>query len=148
MTREEAVEELYRIIENQYRSAEKDKEALGMAIEALEKEPCEDAVSRKAMLKYQEYLHGKMPNEENYKLWEFIKDLPSVTPKQKTGKWIKHDTGHSIYYDCSLCGCTAPHIEVADKILWKLSNYCPDCGAKMEVEEYIEDVVEWRRVPE
>ena len=39
MTREEAIEELYRIVENQYRSAEKDKEALSMAIKALEQEP-------------------------------------------------------------------------------------------------------------
>jgi hypothetical protein len=51
-------------------------------------EPCEDAISREAMLEYQQYLHGKMSNEENHKLWEFIKELPSVTPKQKTGKWI------------------------------------------------------------
>lgn len=48
-------------------------------------EPCEDAISRNAMLDYQKYLHGKMSNEENYKLWEFIKDSPSVTPTQK---WI------------------------------------------------------------
>ena len=37
------------------------------------------------MLKYQQYLRGKMPNEENHKLWEFIKDLPPVTPTQR---WI------------------------------------------------------------
>ena len=38
MTREEAIEELYRIVENQYRSAKKDEEALSMAIKALEQE--------------------------------------------------------------------------------------------------------------
>ena len=59
--------------------------ALDMAIKALEQEPCEDAISRNAMLDYQQYLHGKMSNEENHKLWEFIKDLPSVTPTQK---WV------------------------------------------------------------
>lgn len=48
-----------------------------------------DCISRKEMLKYQEYLHGKMSNEENHKLWEFIKQLPSVTPQPKIGqKWI------------------------------------------------------------
>lgn len=52
----------------------------------LKQEPCEDAISRKSMLDYQEYLHGKMSNEENYKLWEFIKDLPSVTPVPKLGQ--------------------------------------------------------------
>lgn len=55
-------------------------------------------------------------------------------PQRKIGKWVKHDTGHSIYYDCSLCGCVAPCTETADKILWKMANYCPDCGAKMEKE--------------
>ena len=57
-------------------------------IKALKKEPCEDAISRKAMLDYQQYLQGRMPNEENYKLWKFIKDLPSVTPAQKRDEWI------------------------------------------------------------
>lgn len=50
--------------------------------EAIEQKPCEDAISRrKSMLDYQQYLQGRMPNEENYKLWQFIKDLPSVMPK-------------------------------------------------------------------
>ena len=45
-----------------------------------------DCISRAEMLKYQEYLHGKMSNEENHKLWEFIKELPSVTPQEPTTK--------------------------------------------------------------
>ena len=45
-----------------------------------------DCISRAEMLRYQEYLHGKMPNEENYNLWKFIKDLPSVTPQES--RWI------------------------------------------------------------
>jgi hypothetical protein len=100
------------------------KEALDMAIEALEQEPCEDAISRKAMLEYQQYLHGKMPNEENYKLWEFIKELPSVTPKQKTGKWnvLGYDDPSVRMYKCSEC-----HMKITLKF-----NYCPNCGAKME----------------
>ena len=55
--------------------------------------------------------------------------------KQKSGKWIKHNTGHSIYYDCSECSCLSPNTEVADGVIWKLSKYCPDCGAKMESED-------------
>lgn len=49
-------------------------------IKALEQQPCDDCVSRAEMLKYQQYLRGKMSNEENHKLWKFIKDLPPVTP--------------------------------------------------------------------
>jgi hypothetical protein len=87
-------------------------------------ELCEDAISRKAMLEYQQYLHGKMPNEENYKLWEFIKELPSVTPKQKTGKWnvLGYDDPSVRMYKCSEC-----HMKITLKF-----NYCPNCGAKME----------------
>lgn len=62
--------------------------ALKMGIESLQEEPCEDAVSRKSMLEYQQYLHGKMSNEENYKLWKFIKEMPPVTPTQR---WISVD---------------------------------------------------------
>lgn len=60
-----------------------------------------------------------------------IKSLPPAQPERKKGRWVKHDTGHSIYYDCSLCGCIAPCTEVSDSFIWKLSTYCPDCGAKM-----------------
>lgn len=48
------------------------------------KDDCEDAISRQAMLEYQEYLHGKMSNEENYELWKFIKALPSVASKTES----------------------------------------------------------------
>jgi hypothetical protein len=54
--------------------------------------------------------------------------MPSVTPKQKTGKWID---GH-----CSECGCDAP----AYIIDWKWqrdmnAKYCPNCGIGMEIKE-------------
>ena len=50
----------------------------------------------------------------------------------KIGHWTKHTTlNNSYYYDCSLCGCIAPHTDTADRTLWKLSKFCPDCGAKM-----------------
>ena len=45
-------------------------------------------------------------------------------------KWV--DKG--AYVECSKCACLAPCTETADSFLWKLSNYCPDCGAKMDKE--------------
>lgn len=89
-----------------------------------EQEPCEDAISREEMLKYQWYLHGKMPNEENHKLWQFIKSLPSVAPRQKTGKWnvLGYDDPLVTFYKCSEC-----HMKITLKF-----NYCPNCGAKMD----------------
>ena len=50
----------------------------------------------------------------------------------RKGHWVKHDTPNSTYYDCSHCGCAAPCTEFADSFLWKLSNFCPDCGCRME----------------
>ena len=48
--------------------------------------------------------------------------------EERKGKWIKHDT----YYDCSLCSELAKCTETADTFVWKLSKFCPGCGAKME----------------
>ena len=73
MTSEEAKEYIYDCLDH--------SEATEI-IKALEQQPCEDCISREEMLKYQQYLHGKMSNEENHKLWNFIKGLPSVTPRR------------------------------------------------------------------
>ena len=48
--------------------------------------------------------------------------LNSMPSAEKTGKWF--DKG-SLSCRCSECGCKSPR-EYA---------YCPNCGAKMEVEE-------------
>ena len=75
MTKEEIIHGLYR----------GDSRAIKEAIKTLEKEPCEDAISRKSMLDYLKYLHGEMPEEE------FVKALPSVTPTRKKEEWISCD---------------------------------------------------------
>lgn len=45
--------------------------------------------------------------------------------KERTGKWIEGGIWYQTHYLCSECG----------KEVSNLSNYCPDCGAKMEGEE-------------
>ena len=45
-----------------------------------------------------------------------IKNLPSVQPKQKTGRWIDDN--------CSECGQYVYHGDA--------NNYCPNCGAYMK----------------
>lgn len=116
MTREEAIAYFKRCIYI-YRTEGLCTEAEEIAIkalEALDQQPT-DAVDRVTIKEYLESFKVERP---------------------KMGRWVKHDTGHSIYYDCSLCSCVAPCIETRDKILWRLTNYCPDCGAKMsEVKE-------------
>ena len=51
-----------------------------------------------------------------------VKRLPAHGEERKTGRWIRR---HSKMWECSECerGCR-----------WR-ENYCPDCGAKMEVDE-------------
>ena len=57
-----------------------------------------------------------------------IESLPSAQPERKTGKWIDEtfEPWGLVYhpYKCDQCG---EHSE-AD------SNYCPNCGAKMDGE--------------
>ena len=62
--------------------------------------------------------------------------IKALEQEPRKGHWIKHNTpSNTYYYDCSLCGCAAPCTETADAYLWKLSNFCPDCGADMRGEE-------------
>ena len=85
-------------------------------------EPCEDAISRQAVMdcfkKWQPYMATR--------LWDFEQELsrlPSITPKQRTGHWV--DTGSG--QECSEC----------HEIQYGYDNYrfyCPNCGAKMEEE--------------
>lgn len=65
-----------------------------------------------------------------------IKDLPSVKPQERTGHWINAQVGKlfpSNDFKCSECGNILDFNGVncgrGD------ANYCPNCGAKMEVEE-------------
>ena len=72
-----------------------------------------------------------------------LRNISSVT--QKSGKWIRNITEHKCYarddtytitrYKCSECG-TEPLAEGASDLAdYALSNYCPNCGAKMESED-------------
>jgi hypothetical protein len=110
------------------------------AIKALEQEPCEDAISRKAMLEYQQYLHGKMSNEENHKLWEFIKGLPSVTSKRKTGEWIELKNHKPEEFENVLVKDIDGDVTCA---------YLCNDGHFLErfSKEIIDDVVEWMEIP-
>ena len=92
----------------------------------VEVDTCEDAISRKSMLDYLKYLHGEMSEEE------FIKELPSVTPARKKGKWINksHKNSCGITFAISECTCCGKNTFFdCDELLYR---YCPNCGAKMD----------------
>ena len=106
---------------------EKHKEFVRMAIAALKAEPCEDAVSRSAIMKLQQAYRDECGYiVDNVVSVNLVRNLPSVTPKQRTGKWELTDDEQS--YRCSYC---KNHWISASEYLdvWK---YCPNCGAKME----------------
>ena len=109
-------------------------------------EPCEDAVSRKAVY---DAMVEKGQRSRRYKLdeiWELngteireaLDTVPSVTPEQKRGKWNAYYHGinetPSFTYSCNQCGYSAPYGLYGGKYSQKEWNFCPNCGAKMEGE--------------
>ena len=126
-------------------------EALNLTIEkqdkdikALEQEPCEDAVSRQAILKEIPVLWNSNGDKDYCMetLRDFVAELPPVTPsrecgKQKKGKWIcVHHLENKITYDswkCSECQHDFDS-EEESTVDFDKYKYCPNCGAKMERE--------------
>ena len=120
------------------------KQALDMAIKALEQQPCEDAISRQAAIEVAKQYWYK-PD-----IAGTLEELPSVHPKPKTGHWIgtrRVGCGFGEYKEyivpikdgivtdschCSECG---EWLTRSDEYECS-ARYCPNCGAKMEeVEE-------------
>jgi hypothetical protein len=96
---------------------------------SVNQEPCEDAISRRAVLNtIRDWLKTAMMADGKPTLCDSIRDLPSVTSVEKVGRWIRitDKTGHFLTWQCDKCG-----------LQHKFStNYCSNCGAKMqEVEE-------------
>lgn len=91
-----------------------------------------DAISRKAVDTLVDELARAISDERDHisrgrsagEIMQDILDLPSVTPKQKTGKWkvLGYDDPLVHLYKCPEC-----HMKITLKF-----KYCPNCGTKME----------------
>ena len=143
MTTEKAIEFgkiFLKSIENEKGSAT--YEFVETAVKMMEKEPCEDAISRKAVLdSLVEYMdafyneNGRMmysdhiiTNADCNDLKEWIRSFPSVRPKEKVGHWIDKFGGE---YRCSCCReiiSIDTEIEFPNGITYK---YCPNCGCRI-----------------
>ena len=96
------------------------------SIKVLDKEPCEDAVSREAVLAIAGDSCLDLDNYEDTKEFcDEIKELPSVVHTQKTGRWIFVDNAHE-HAHCS--ECDYGNVDLFDG---KPHNYCPNCGSFM-----------------
>ena len=112
-------------------------EALQMSIKALEQEPCEDAISRQAVMDNlcdgcELFRNGEQACFTGCEEYHFLVTLPPVEPQQKIGQWIKsRDCYGNNHFTCSFCGN-----DIATKYdgIWK-DNYCSNCGAKMQESE-------------
>ena len=111
-------------------------------LKAYRENTCGDAISRQAAIEAIEALQLPIMREASScyqfkfsgmsEAKEAVVNLPSVTPQQRTGRWIqKEEEGDAepfIIWECSECHC----VDEDGKPSYK---YCPQCGARMEVEE-------------
>ena len=108
---------------------------------------CGDAISRQAVLDGLASIAKVKARSDAQKslmgrVMFFTEQLPSVTPQQKTGRWVWDSK--SKVYRCSHCKRFPWRVEYVtdhDEIFEDLTRtnaykYCPNCGTKMqEVEE-------------
>ena len=93
-----------------------------------EQEPCDDAISRQAV-KEQMIKYGF--HAPDMTVTEFVEDLPPVRPQEpKTGHWIETEYHR---WKCSVC--REKGMSEWDNIHDVRTNFCPNCGARMEVDE-------------
>ena len=104
-----------------------------------------DCISRQAML---DLIEDDSSNgvyscfasyEDAQKFKQKVMYLPSAQPERKKGKWIAVTEDGDVYKRiCSCCGQEAffqddDPDELYDGGRYELSDFCPHCGAKMEV---------------
>lgn len=129
MTVEKAIETIRR-----YECNQEHYYACEMAINALEQLPCEDAVSRQAVLSKikevcfgEEWVKFRIDNGSNGQrdfLTNYIEQLPSVTPQRKVGRWVILKDEYDDITE-AVCSCCDKH----GNPKWA---FCPKCGARME----------------
>ena len=106
-----------------------------MAINALKQEPCEDAVSRQAVLDAISRIGlFKSDTREVQAVAECLRaaeKLPFVMPTRPKGQWIGIDEEPHEDYECGRCGyvCSTFTANIKPSEEYK---YCPNCGAEMK----------------
>lgn len=117
-------------------ATQEEREGVEQYIDSIA-EPCEDCVSRRDAVNA--CTNGWGYDDETIKhIVENIKNLSSVTPAEKVGRWewIQHDGNPNIgNWHCSECNRIVCGAITAVNPVYSY-KYCPEYGAKMqEVEE-------------
>lgn len=111
-------------------------------LKALEQEPCDDAISRQALLddfglseKTRKWGgdHSGYNTMMLYEIQYVIESQPSVKPQEPTGHWINIEDRTDWYdaaYKCSCCGREIITPYELKNNLYSDYPYC-HCGAKM-----------------
>lgn len=147
MTREEAIDNLKADIKY-WENTSVSTEHLYMAIKALEKEPCDDTISRKSIKqKLQEHhdffvnayggfsnlpLNDKSRVDEITNCIAMVVNEPPVNPQPKMGHWIDDK--------CSVCGKGTE--DLISSLEWYRNeepNFCPFCGVNLVDSQESED---------
>lgn len=147
MTREEAINEIEKVFEPAFANYIITALTEGATSSDEEQQPCEDAISKEAVRRILANQRDELvtmhtvnpkdnPNADamayavNWSL-NTLMELPSVTPSRPTGDWIETSLSpisggdFNRGFKCSCCD----YVTVVDDF-----SYCPNCGAKMEVE--------------
>ena len=131
------IEEIY---ENARRKLDKSEITIGEFAEIVGREvydPCEDTISRRQAIDAADAVWSVTGDKNVAKVWDQIKDLPSVTPTTKKCR------NNSDYAECDQFVCSRCGIELQD---WRRVErdedgdityheyefrFCPNCGAKL-----------------
>lgn len=83
--------------------------------------------------------HAHFDSIESIRQW--IDKTPTVDAEPVThGKWEPYEFGDATWHKCSVCGTADKYINIvvrkgfADVRLVSKRNYCPICGAKMDLQ--------------
>ena len=104
-------------------------------------QPCGDCISREAAL--DDAGLGEFHRYDDYvKMRNYLKSLQSISPMPKMGKWIVdnsylvRDFSKTVYHYSVHCKDCGWHWDYStDEEGGLPSNYCPNCGLKMEAQE-------------